>query len=211
MIDIGKLTKTMDQASKDCISEGKRNKFPVFLQVQDPEERTGKLLSKKLELLEQPDIEGEEEEQPTGTEEELPDPIEFDEEDSSKMISTKLYGELNFRTAETLLLNGGKSTLTTKSRLSRFKGDTFGVSSDIRIYNQAECQCPSRTKIGDTLTLPTVSQKKSQARVKGEVRYLSYKGSPLKFYCSEHSLVCGSPYVWLLVGKKYLRCSLNNQ
>ena len=29
---------------------------------------------------------------------------------------------------------------------------------------------------------------------------IGYKGAPLKFYCSEHSLNSGKPNVWLLVG-----------
>ena len=41
------------------------------------------------------------------------------------MTSTDKFGKLHFRSAETLLLNGGPNTLSIKSResrLSRFKG-----------------------------------------------------------------------------------------
>ena len=42
MISLGKLAKMLDRASRDCIREGKRNNFPVFAAVADPEEQSGK-------------------------------------------------------------------------------------------------------------------------------------------------------------------------
>ena len=70
-------------------------------------------------------------------------------------ISTKLYWTLNFKTAENLLLNGGRSTIIAKSIRSRFEGDAFGLSSDIKLYLQPDCECTGSThvKIGDIRTL----------------------------------------------------------
>ena len=114
------------------------------------------------------------------------------------------YGTLSFRSFETLTLNGGRSTLSTKSRLSRFKGDAFGVSSDVRIYNQPECGCSTVLKAGSTETLKVF--KSQQDFATGVVRFISYKSCPMKYYCQEHSLINGSPNVWLLVEDKYIRC-----
>ena len=41
-IEVSKLAKFMDQASKDCIEDGKRHKFPVLLPEQQTEDRTGR-------------------------------------------------------------------------------------------------------------------------------------------------------------------------
>lgn len=198
----GKLQKVMDQASKDCITEGKRYRFPVFMNVPDPEERTGRPIP--LHIPTNDDIN--EDDQDVEDEEFDEDylPVECNEDDCEEMLSTKLYGKLNFRTAETLLLNGGRSSFTTKSRMSRFTGDAFGMSSDIRIFNQSACACRDNTLIGQVRTLPTFEN--LEKCVKGEVRFLSYKGSPLKFYCNEHSLVGGKPNAWLLVRRKFVRC-----
>ena len=108
--------------------------------------------------------------------------------------------------SSTLLLNGGRSYLTTKSRLSRFAGDTFGVSSDIRIYSQPECDCIGRIKRGSIQTLRTICKAGNNPQVTGVVCYISFKSCPMKFFCLEHSLIQGSPHIWLLVSDKYLRC-----
>ena len=46
MIEVSKLAKCMDQASKDCIQEGKCHKFPVFVQEQEPKESTGRRIQR---------------------------------------------------------------------------------------------------------------------------------------------------------------------
>ena len=51
MIEVSKLAKFMDQASKDCIQEGKRHKFPVFMQEQEPKERTGRRIRRESGLI----------------------------------------------------------------------------------------------------------------------------------------------------------------
>ena len=56
-------------------------------------------------------------------------------------IVTKKYGTLHFKAAETLLLNGGKSSISKKSRISQFMGDVFEIASDIRLYQQQFCGC----------------------------------------------------------------------
>ena len=65
----------------------------------------------------------------------------------AEMTSTDIFGKLHFQSAKTLLINGGRITLSTKSRLSRFKGD------DVQIYNKHECECFTALKIGRTETL----------------------------------------------------------
>ena len=102
MVEINELVKSMNKGSKNCIQEGKQYRFPVFLRELDPEERT----EKRIE-----DVEHDEEEL-----EEEPPSVDFDDQDDSNTISTKLYGTLNFKTAENLLLNGGRSTISAKSR-----------------------------------------------------------------------------------------------
>ena len=61
---------------------------------------------------------------------------ELEDCDAAEIISTDIFGKLYFWSAETLLPNGGRSTLSTKLRFSRFKGDAFVVSYYVRIYNQ---------------------------------------------------------------------------
>ena len=48
-IDMGKLQKSMNQASTDCIADGKRHQFPVFLNMPNPDYRTGKLISRPIQ------------------------------------------------------------------------------------------------------------------------------------------------------------------
>ena len=65
------------------------------------------------------------------------EPVSFDEEDKSYIFETKKYGKLHFRTAETLLLNGGKSSIGTKARKWRIFGDVYtGITSDIMAFKQ---------------------------------------------------------------------------
>ena len=130
------------------------------------------------------------------------------DQDDSNTISTKLYGTLNFKTAENLLLNGVRSTISAKSRRSRFEGDAFGISSDIKLY--CECTGSTHVKIGDIRTLSEVLQHKKQPKkVTGEVRYISYKNCPLTFFCPKHSLVAGIPNIWVYNKNEYIRCSFN--
>ena len=120
--------------------------------------------------------EGELEEEPTS--------VDFDDQDDSNTISTKLYGTLNFKTAENLLLNGGRSTISAKSRRSRFEGDAFGISSDIKLYLQPDCEYTGSThvKIGEIRTLSEVlPHKKQQKKVTGKVRFISYKKLSIDF------------------------------
>ena len=83
------LAKCMDQASRDCIQEGKRHKFPVFTQEQEPEERTGRRI-RRDSFEEDSDSEDEEFDESPAT-------SEFHEEeaateDSPKyVVSTRLY------------------------------------------------------------------------------------------------------------------------
>ena len=113
MIDMGTLQKSMNQASKECIAEGKRHQFPVFLNIPNPDDRTGKLISRSIQVT-QVDDHSEDDEKEDDEEIYLDIPAEIDADvESNTMISTKLYGTLNFRTAETLLFYGGRSSLST--------------------------------------------------------------------------------------------------
>ena len=209
MVNLGQLITTTNKASEDCIKEGKQHKLPVFLQELDPQERTGRRVQSGIN-----NEEDDSDDEAVDNEEEIV-PVEFDDDgdtDSSKKISTKLYGPLNFRTAEVLLLNGGRSTLSTTSRLSRFEGDSFGISSDSRTYFQHDCGCTGKShiRIGDVRTLREfVAQNMDSKNIKGEVRFISYKSCPLTFFCPKHSSIAGSPNIWLHRNNKYFRCRLN--
>ena len=48
LIEISQISKAMNQASKDCINEGKKKYFPVFMDIDDPEDRTGKPIPSKI-------------------------------------------------------------------------------------------------------------------------------------------------------------------
>ena len=110
MVEINELVKSMNKGSKNCFQEGKQYRFPVFLRELDPEERTGKRIE-DIDSIDECCYEHDEEEL-----EEEPPSVDFDDQDDSNTISTKLYGNLNFKTAENLLLNGGRSTISAKSR-----------------------------------------------------------------------------------------------
>ena len=73
-----------------------------------------------------------------------------------------------------------------------------GISSNIRLFNQNPCRGRSSTRIRQKIRLTTFADASKQVTV--DVRFISYKGAPLKFYCSEYSLNSGKPNVWLLVG-----------
>ena len=51
--------------------------------------------------------------------------------DAAEMILTYIFRKLHSRSTETLLFIEGRSTLSTKLRLPMFKGDAFGVYSDV--------------------------------------------------------------------------------
>ena len=110
MVEINELVKSMNKGSKNCIQEGKQYRFPEFLRELYPEERTGKRIE-DIDSIDECCYEHDEEEL-----EEEPPSVDFDDQDDSNTISTKLYGTLNFKTAENLLLNGGRSTISAKSR-----------------------------------------------------------------------------------------------
>ena len=147
------------------------------MNIPNPDDRTGKLISRPIQVTQVDDHSQDDEEEDEEINLDIPAEIDADVE-SNTMISTKIYGTLNFRTAETLLLNGGRSSLSTKSRLSRFTGDAFGISSDIRLFNQNPCRCRSSTRIGQQIILTTFADASKQ--VTGDVRFISYKGAPLR-------------------------------
>ena len=180
MISLDKLAKTLNRASRDCIQEGKRNNFSVFAAVAHLEEQSGKpIVHGQVLSWEAVDDEA----GCLDDEDDLADEVEpgVDDCDVEETISTDKYGTLSFRSFETLALNGGRSTLSAKSRLSRFMGDAFRVYFDARIlYNQPECGCSTVLKAGNTVTLKVFESQHNSATV--VVRFISYKSCPLKYY-----------------------------
>jgi hypothetical protein len=146
------------------------------MQEQEPEERTGRRI-RRDSFEEDSDSEDEEFNESPAT-------SEFHEEeteDSPKyVVSTRLYGNVHFKTAENLLLNGGKTSINTQSRTSRFECGAFGVSSDIRIYFQPDCRCssPSHIKIGDVRTLPTFKPKECGEKWKEKYAFFCTRAAP---------------------------------
>jgi len=112
----------------------------------------------------------------------------FDEKTGPNMISTKRYGKLHFRAAETSLLNGGRSSIGTKSRKARFTSDAYtGITSDIMTYRQPFCGCADALGIGMVTTLPRHDN--SAKLEKGKIAYISIGHAPLKFHCKVHSVM----------------------
>ena len=109
MLNLGKFAKTMDRSSNNCIREGKKNNFPVFSEVYDPKERTDKPIYRG-QILHRADLDDE-----AGcfkNEEDIYDEkLKLEDCDAAEMISTDIFEKLHFRSAETLLLNGDRSTL----------------------------------------------------------------------------------------------------
>ena len=207
-INVACMIKVMNDASRDCIAEGKQRKFEVFLN-----EKTVDVRSTSFHC----DSESEEDISDDELEDVDEDPaqIGFDDDDdpASSSIVTKKYGTLNFKAAETLLLNGGKSYISTKARKSQFTGDVFGVASDIRVYQQHFCGCDDALQQGDWKTLPKVVRKNCEEElVSGTIRFISYQNCPMKFYCTLHSLVTGVPTIWLHDQHRgqYVRCAAIN-
>ena len=209
-LNLNDMVKNMNQATKDCISEGRKRKFSVFLKEEDPDVRIGKervppcLYSPSLDaLLEEDDAIDDDGYQ---DEEDMePLRLQFEDDEGPHILNTKLYGKMDFRSAETLLLNGGRSSISAKSRQAKFTGDVFGMNTDIRLYNQPFCGCTEALKLGDRRSFPSFADE--NVLVRGEVRYISYKQCPLKFYCKTHSLIKGTPNLWLYISnRKYKRC-----
>ena len=60
-------------------------------------------------------------------------------------MNTSLFGKINIRAAETLLLNGCKTTFGAKERAGRFYKNPYTAStSEIKDYNQG-CQRTLKT------------------------------------------------------------------
>ena len=172
-IKLETLVQTMNKATRECIREGKERHLGVFVVEEDPDIRTGKkiALGSYRTLLQDDESSGEEDSEV----EEEPVHLEFEDDSGPASIETKNYGTINFRAAETLLLNGGRSSISTKSRKSQFTGGVFGIEPDIRLYRQNFCGCETAVERGDKMTLPTFANKNKVA--KGEVRFLSYNNS----------------------------------
>ena len=104
---------TMNKATRECIREGKERNLGVFVVEEDPDIRTGKkiALGSYRTLLQDDESSGEEDSEV----EEEPVHLEFEDDSGPASIETKNYGTINFRAAETLLLNGGRSSISTKS------------------------------------------------------------------------------------------------
>ena len=101
----------------------------------------------------------------------------------------------NMLTAENLLLNGGKSSLSTTSmgvQGLQVIPLEFLLTSDFS--HKLHVTATVRHRLA-TLTLPTVNGNDTAS------------GTPLKFHCSGHSLASSSPNFWLLVDDaRSVRC-----
>ena len=190
--------------TKDCIEEGKRRKFEVFMKTLDPKHSRRTPLDNEAQSEEES---SDDDSDNDSDNEEYADPVAFDEEDNSHVVETKKYGKLHFRTAETLLLNGGKSSIGTKSRKARFLGDVYtGITSDIMAFKQPFCGCSDALQIGTVCSLPKNSDPTN--KVRGKISYLSYGHAPLRFYCKKHSVVGAKCKLvaWVSVRDRYVRC-----
>ena len=127
------------------------------------------------------------------------------ERSSASYIPTKKFGRIHLKTAEALMLNGGRSRLKGKARVSRFVGDAFGIAADIEQYKAADCGCATATRIGDIKRLTSNS---SGQKVTGEVRFISYNFAPLRVFCSKHTSIKGRPTAHLLIDDRYVRCDM---
>ena len=143
------------------------------------------------------------------------DDLELINSDPSEMpteVETSLYGKIDIRSAETLLLNGGRTTFGAKERAKRFYSNPYTVStSEMRDYHiSLPCSCDSLLKKGDTVSLPLHDKKDGVRRARGEVRFICTSNRvPLNHYCQEHFTKKGTINVWLFSGNKYVRCTLS--
>ena len=144
------------------------------------------------------------------------DDLELINSDPSEMpteVETSLYGKIDIRSAETLLLNGGRTTFGAKERAKRFYSNPYTVStSEMRDYHiSLPCSCDSLLKKGDTVSLPLHDKKDGVRRAWGEVRFICTSNRvPLNHYCQEHFTKMGTINEWLLSGNKYyVRCTLS--
>ena len=207
-INLQNIHQSMEDATHDCIAEGKKMQFPVFLAEDNITERTGKRIRPTIVPFADYDSDDNEEDKPDEEPCAGEEGAVFEEVGDNKkdFITTKLFGKVHYQTAENILLNGGPTKFKAMSRQSRFTKDAFGISSDIKLYNKDPCFCPNVIRIGDIATLYTFEKEKKV--VTGEVRFISYKSNPLRFYCSTHTKMDSSPNFRLLVQIKYVRCVL---
>ena len=135
-------------------------------------------------------------------------------ESESATVNTSTFGRMNIRSAETLLLNGGRTNLGAKERAGRFYSDPYNVgSSETREYHSVKpCSCTSVIRKGDIVTLPQHDKDKDGKLqfCKGNVRFICTSYSvPLNFYCPDHFSKRGTVNVWLFSSNRYVRCTLN--
>ena len=79
-------------------------------------------------------------------------------------------GKMPIRTAECIFLNGGKMSVPSKARKSRFYHDIFEGNAFVAYKDRKKC-CKKCITRGDTLRLPTFSDPDRQ--VYGKVRFIS--------------------------------------
>ena len=207
-IDVGKLVKTMEKATEDCIAEGRKHNLPVFVKAQNKAERSGVPVVVNDIFEDDTDEVSDESRESRESEDEDFSIQDYEDEpdcSSSSYITTKKFGRIHLKTAEALMLNGGRSKLKGKARVSRFAGDAFGIAADIRQYKTADCGCATATRIGDMKRLTSVSSGK---KVTGEVRFISYNFAPLRVFCSKHTSIKGRPTAHLLIDDRYVRCDM---
>ena len=205
-IDVAKLEKTIEKATEDCIAEGRKHRLPVFVDAQNKAERSGIPIVVNNDSDDTED-EGIDESGETCESEDfsVADYEDEPERSSASYIPTKKFGRIHLKTAEALMLNGGRSRLKGKARVSRFVGAAFGIAADIEQYKTADCGCATATRIGDIKRLTSNS---SGQKVTGEVRFISYNFAPLRVFCSKHTSIKGRPTAHLLIDDRYVRCDM---
>ena len=135
------------------------------------------------------------------------------ESESATLVNTSTFGRMNIRSAETLLLNGGRTTFGARERAGRFYSDPYSVSSSemMEYHTVKPCTCESLIRKGDIVTLPQLDKDKDGKLqfCKGNVRFIctSYR-VPLNFYCPEHFSKRGTVNVWLFSSSRYVRCTV---
>ena len=170
------IRNTIKKATNDCIMECLNYGFDCFERASLnalPRNRSseGSMSDVPHEIEEQND------------DEDLTNEDEEPEEEDPSLIRTPM-GKMPMRTAESIFLNGGKLTVPSKSRHSRFYKNIF-EGNDFVAYKDSKKCCNEYISRGDEVKLPTFSD--SNKQVHGKVKFISRKFTPLKFACKIHT------------------------
>ena len=113
--------------------------------------------------------------EPEGQNEDLNHEDEEPEQEDTSFIRTPM-GKMPIRTAECIFLNGGKMSVPSNARKSRFYHDIFEGNVFVAYKDSKKC-CKKCIARGDTLRLPIFSDPDRQ--VYGKVRFISVHHTPM--------------------------------